>query len=71
MPRPPSVEDIARQHGVSPATIGRWRTTYGGAKGPEIKRLKDLEQENAPLKALVAEQALDIRMLKELAKGNF
>lgn len=66
-----SVEDVARQHGVSPATIGRWRTTYGGAKGPEIKRLKDLEQENARLKALVAEQALDIRMLKELAKGNF
>ncbi|CAG0966762.1 hypothetical protein PHYC_01026 [Phycisphaerales bacterium] len=65
------VEDVARQHGVSPATIGRWRTTYGGAKGPEIKRLKELEQENARLKALVAEQALDIRMLKELAKGNF
>ena len=66
-----SVEDVARQHGVSPATIGRWRTTYGGAKGPEVKRLKELEQENARLKALVAEQALDIRMLKELAKGNF
>jgi len=65
------VEDVARQQGVSPATIGRWRTTYGGAKGPEIKRLKELEHENARLKKLVADQALDIQMLKELAKGNF
>lgn len=55
------IEEVARQHGVSAATIGRWRTTYGGAKGPEIKRLKKL----------VADLALDIQMLKELAKGNF
>ena len=66
-----SVEDVARQHGVSAATIGRWRTTYGGAKGPEIKRLRELEQENGRLKKLVADQALDIQMLKELAGGNF
>src|SRR5438552_1490590 len=66
-----ALEEVARQHGVSPATIGRWRTTYGGAKGPEIKRLKEMEHENARLKKLVAEQALDIHMLKELAKGNF
>lgn len=66
-----SVEEVARRHGVSPATIGRWRTTYGGARGPEVKRLKELEQENARLKKLVAEMALDIQMLKELARGNF
>jgi putative transposase len=66
-----SVDEVARQQGVSAATIGRWRTTYGGAKGPEVKRLKELEQENARLKKLVADMALDIQMLKELAKGNF
>jgi len=66
-----SIEDVARQQGVSPATIGRWRTTYGGAKGPEIKRLRELEHENARLKMLVADQALDIQMLKELDRGNY
>lgn len=66
-----AVEEVARKHGVSPATIGRWRTTYGGVKGPEVRRLRELERENGRLKRLVAEQALDIQMLKELAKGNF
>ncbi len=66
-----SIEEVARRHGVSAATIGRWRTTYGGAKGPEVKRLKELERENARLKKLVADMALDIQMLKELARGNF
>jgi len=66
-----ALEEVARQQGVSPATIGRWRTTYGGARGPELKRLKELEHENARLKKLVADQALDIQMLKELARGNF
>ncbi len=56
---------------VSEATWNRWRSQYGGMKASEAKRLKELESENARLKKLVANQALDIDMLKELAEGNF
>ncbi len=66
-----TIEEIARRHAVSAATIGRWRSTYGGLKGPEVKRLKELEEENRRLKRLVADQALDLQMLKEVAKGEF
>lgn len=66
-----SVADIARQFGVSEATYHCWRQTYGGMKGPEMKRLKELERENAQLKKFVADLSLDKAMLKELAKGNF
>jgi len=63
--------DVARQLGISEQTFGRWRNQYGGMKGPEMKRLKELEQENTRLKRMVADQALDIQMLKEVARGNF
>jgi putative transposase len=56
---------------VSEATWNRWRVRYGGMKVSEAKRLRELEAENARLKKLVANQALDIDMLKELAEGNF
>jgi hypothetical protein len=56
---------------VSEATYHRWRAQYGGMKAEEAKRLKELEMENGRLKKLVAEQALDIQMLKEVASGNF
>jgi hypothetical protein len=56
---------------VSEATYHRWRAQYGGMKAEEAKRLKELELENGRLKKLVAEQALDIQMLKEVASGNF
>jgi putative transposase len=56
---------------VSEATWNRWRVQYGGMKASQAKRLKELEAENARLKRLVANQALDIDMLKELAEGNF
>jgi hypothetical protein len=56
---------------ISEATWNRWRAQYGGMKASEAKRLKELEVENARLKKLVANQALDIDMLKELAEGNF
>jgi hypothetical protein len=56
---------------VSEATWNRWRTQYGGMKAEEAKRLKHLEGENRRLKKLVADQALDIDMLKELAEGKF
>ena len=56
---------------VSEQTWHRWRNQYGGMKADDAKRLKELEKQNARLKKLVAEQALDIDMLKELSRGNF
>ena len=56
---------------ISEATWNRWRARYGGMKASAAKRLQELEAENARLKRLVANQALDIDMLKELAEGNF
>jgi putative transposase len=56
---------------ISEATWNRWRAQYGGMKASQAKRFKELEAENARLKRLVANQALDIDMLKELAEGNF
>ena len=52
-------------------TFYRWRLKYGALKEDEAQRLKALEQENARLKRIVAEQALDISMLKDLQKGNW
>ena len=63
--------EVLRTLEVSEATWNRWRARYGGMKASEAKRLKELESENARLKKLVANQALDIDMLKELAEGNF
>lgn len=56
---------------VSEQTWHRWRNQYGGMKADDAKRLKELEKENGRLKKMVAEQALDIDMLKELNRGNF
>jgi putative transposase len=56
---------------VSESTLDRWRQQYGGMKAQEAKRLKELEDENRQLKHIVAEQALDIRMLKHVAEGNW
>jgi len=56
---------------ISEQTLYRWKKQYGGMKAPDAKRLKELERENAQLKKLVADQALDIAMLKEVARGNF
>jgi putative transposase len=56
---------------VSEATYARWRSQYGGMKAEEAVRLKKLEEENQRLKRLVADQALDIQMLKYVAEGNW
>jgi putative transposase len=61
-----SVTDLSRRHGVSQQTIYRWKQKYGGMETSELRRLKQLEAENAQLKKLVADQALDNQMLKEL-----
>lgn len=56
---------------VGEQTYFRWRNQYGGMKSEEAKRLKQLEEENRRLKQLVADQALDIQMLKHVASGNW
>jgi putative transposase len=61
----------AKQIGITEQTFYRWRTEYGGMKLDQAKRLKELERENARLKKIVADQALDISILKEAASGNF
>ena len=60
------VVDVAREHGVSPATIHRWKSKYNGMTLSELRRLKVLEEENARLKRIVAQQILDIELLKEI-----
>ena len=66
-----SVPEITRKLGISEATFHRWRNQYGGMKANAMKRLKELESENARLKKIVAEQAVDIDILKEVSRGNF
>ena len=56
---------------MSEATYHRWRKQYSGMEVRTLKRLKVLEQENARLKKIVADQVLDISILKEVAEGNF
>lgn len=66
-----TIPEVAREIGISETTFHRWKKQYGGMSPEEAKRLKELEKENARLKKMVAEQAMDIDMLKELNKGNF
>lgn len=65
-----TVGQACRQLGVSEHTYYRWRKEYGGLRLNQAKHLKELEKENAQLKKLVADQALDIQILKEAASGN-
>lgn len=66
-----SVPDLSRRHGVVENTIYRWKSKYGGLEVSEAKRLRDLEQENARLKRLLAESELDKAALKELVEGKW
>ena len=66
-----SVPEVARELGISEATFHRWKNRYGGMHTDSMKRLKDLESENARLKKIVADQAVDISILKEMSRGNF
>lgn len=65
------VEQVCRELEVTTQTYYRWRKEYGGMGIPQARRLKELEKENARLKKIVAEQALDNSILKEVASGNF
>jgi len=61
-----SVKDICREHSISEATFYNWKSKYGGMEASDVRRLKDLEEENAQLKKMYADLALDNRILKEL-----
>ena len=66
-----SVADAVRSIGVTEVTYYRWRQEYGGLKTEQIKRLKELETENARLRRAVDELTLDKQILKEAASGNY
>jgi len=66
-----TIAQVCKKIGVTDQTYYRWRNEYGGMRVDQAKRLKELEKENAQLKKLVADQALDISILKEAASGNF
>ncbi len=63
--------DVVRKLEISEQTYYRWRKEYGGLRIEQAKRLKELEKENARSKRLVADQALDNAILREVASGNF
>ena len=66
-----SVGDAIRSIGVTEVTYYRWRSEYGGMKLDQVKRLKELEVENARLRKAVSDLTLDKLILKEAARGNF
>jgi len=64
------VKDLCRKHGFSDAAFYNWRSRYGGMEVGDIRRLRELEGENAKLKKLLAEAMLDIESLKVVARGK-
>jgi putative transposase len=65
------IAELCRRHGISNASYYNWKARYSGLTVSELKRLKALEDENRRLKQIVADQALDNRVLKELLSKNF
>jgi len=63
--------EVCRRHGISEQTFYRWKSKYGGMQKGDAARLKQLEEENRRLKKLVADQALDVQILKELLGKDF
>jgi putative transposase len=61
-----SVKDICRQHGISDATYYKWKSKYGGMEASDLKRVKELEAQNARLKRLFADMALENAAMKDL-----
>ena len=66
-----NIADAIPQIGVSEVTYYRWRQEYGGLKADQVKRLKELEQENSRLRRAVSDLTLDKLILQEAARGNF
>ena len=65
------VSAVAKRHGISEQTIYTWRKRFGGFQASEVRRLKQLEAENARLKKLVAERDLEIEVMKEVGAKNW
>ena len=66
-----SIPEVCKELDVTDATYYRWRQKYGGMSPDMVKQLRSVQKENAQLKRLVADQALDISILKVAAEGNF
>ena len=66
-----SVVEVCRKYGVAEQTVYRWRSKYGGLETSELQRLRELEAENSRLKRIVAQQALDIDVLKEVVSKKW
>lgn len=66
-----TIAEAVRQTGITEQTYYRWRRAYGGMNTADARRMKELEKENSRLKKLIAEQALDIAILKDVNSKNF
>ena len=66
-----NIQEISREHGVSKSTIYNWKAKYGGMEMNELKKYKELEEENRKLKAMYADLALDNKMLKDILGKKF
>jgi transposase-like protein len=66
-----TTSQVCKKLGIADQTYYRWRKEYGGLRVDQAKHLKQLEQENSRLKRIVADQAVDLSILKEVSKGNF
>ena len=66
--RSASIQEVIRKHGISDQTYYRWRRKYGGMESSQVRRVKELEEENRRLKQLAGEQALVIETMKEFQK---
>jgi len=64
------IGDVCRSHGIAENTFYRWRQKYGGLQVPEVRRLRELEQENTRLKRLLAERCLEIDAIKDVLAKN-
>ena len=65
------IADVAKRHGISEQTIYTWRKRFGELRSEDVRRLRQLEVENARLKKLVAERDLEIEVMKEVAANNW
>ena len=66
-----TVKDLAREHGISDATFYNWKAKYGGMEASDVKRLKDLEEENSRLKRIVANMTLEIDAVKTVLEKKY
>lgn len=66
-----SVKDISREHGISDATFYNWKARYGGMQVSDVKKMKELEEENSRLKRIVANQTLEIDAIKTVLEKKY